>query len=382
MIRQLTIAILSFLLCWNISDAQELRGTIFSKDYFIDTDLRKVDDYQLSSKGITNDTIYSVKHICGDTIFWDSGEMKQKSGNAMKSVQFGEKGYIKSANENYYFRYKGPRNVEASFESKDWKKTKGKIKKIGLDYYAQVPGQETMKLYASIDTFRQYPNLRALKGMYTHLLTPLGLKTKSGFTNGDIFTIREFQFIPDSTLRCSEFLTDFWINDSETFDWYKEAIISEITTEIVPKADRKALAPAEFKDTYGEPTFLDDLQGKYIYIDFWASWCSPCRAEIPYLKKVKQQYEDQNLAFLSLSIDDELNAWQWKAVSEKLEIDWHNWLLEYGKDSSLAKGIQLSGIPRYILLDPEGKIVNDSAPRPSDQKLIELLDKVLSEDKN
>ncbi|MEM6377208.1 MAG: TlpA disulfide reductase family protein, partial [Bacteroidota bacterium] len=213
----------------------------------------------------------------------------------------------------------------------------------------------------------------------THLFTPFGLKTKSGYTNGDVFTIEELQFIPDSTLRCSEYLTDFWVNDSETFDWYKEAILSEITTEIVPKANRKTLAPAEFKDIYGEPSFLDDLQGKYIYIDFWASWCSPCRAEIPSLKKIKQQYKEQNLAFLSLSIDDELNAWQWKAVSEKLEIDWSNWLLEYGKDSSLAKGIQLSGIPRYILLDPEGKIVNDSAPRPSDPKLIEFLDKVLNQ---
>ncbi len=66
-----------------------------------------------------------------------------------------------------------------------------------------------------------------------------------------------------------------------------------------------ALSPAfvEYENINGERTSLSDLKGKYVYVDVWATWCGPCKAEIPSLKKVEKMYHGKNIAFVSVSID-------------------------------------------------------------------------------
>ncbi len=55
---------------------------------------------------------------------------------------------------------------------------------------------------------------------------------------------------------------------------------------------------------------LSDLKGKYVYIDVWATWCGPCNAEIPHLKKLEEEFEGRNICFVSISCDDSRNAWE------------------------------------------------------------------------
>ena len=62
----------------------------------------------------------------------------------------------------------------------------------------------------------------------------------------------------------------------------------------------------------GGQTKLEDLKGKYVYIDVWATWCGPCLAEIPHLKKVEAAYHDKNIVFLSISIDVKKDYEKWK----------------------------------------------------------------------
>lgn len=126
----------------------------------------------------------------------------------------------------------------------------------------------------------------------------------------------------------------------------------------------------------GEPTSLSDFKGKYVYIDVWATWCAPCKAEIPSLKKIEKQYHGKNIVFVSLSVDVEKkhDAWKEMVVSEQLSgvqlITDKNW------ESDFIKGYRIRAIPRFILIGPDGNIVDSHAPRPSNPKLISLFDEL------
>ncbi|MDB0601306.1 TlpA disulfide reductase family protein [Tenacibaculum maritimum] len=127
-----------------------------------------------------------------------------------------------------------------------------------------------------------------------------------------------------------------------------------------------------YENNNGKTTSLDDLKGKYVYIDLWATWCNPCKQEIPHLKEVEEKYHGKNIEFVSISVDREkdYNAWKKMIVDKKM-----TGTQLYAKgDRSFMNAYRVSGIPRFILLDPEGNIVDANAPRPSDPNLVKLFD--------
>jgi thiol-disulfide isomerase/thioredoxin len=124
-----------------------------------------------------------------------------------------------------------------------------------------------------------------------------------------------------------------------------------------------------YENHKGGKTSLSDLKGKYVYIDLWATWCGPCKKEIPFLKEVEKKYHNKNIEFVSISVDKNKEAWKKMVDDKKLG----GVQLHYGNDNNLSKAYEVTGIPRFILLDINGNIVDADAPRPSSQKLIELL---------
>ncbi len=132
----------------------------------------------------------------------------------------------------------------------------------------------------------------------------------------------------------------------------------------------------DYENNAGSTTSLDDLKGKYVYIDVWATWCGPCIGEIPSLKKVEEKYHDKNIHFLSLSIDKAKDYDKWKKMIVDKELGGIQLLADNEWKSKFVQDYQIDGIPHFILLDPEGKIVKYSAPRPSNDKLIELFDEL------
>ncbi len=111
-------------------------------------------------------------------------------------------------------------------------------------------------------------------------------------------------------------------------------------------------------DTEGKPFKLSQLKGKYVLVDFWASWCGPCRGENPNIVAAYNQFKDKNFTILGVSLDDNKDKWLqaikadnlgWKQVSDLK--GWENATVSmYGYD----------GIPYNVLLDPQGKIVATS----------------------
>lgn len=152
-----------------------------------------------------------------------------------------------------------------------------------------------------------------------------------------------------------------------------EGISSQFTQMFTAKIKMKAMigqqsAPFDYENHKGGKTSLADLKGKYVYIDMWATWCGPCKKEIPFLKSVEEKYHDKNIEFVSISVDKNKEAWT-KMVSEK---ELGGIQLHSGDDREFSKAYEVTGIPRFILLDPNGNIVDADAPRPSSPKLIEV----------
>ena len=128
-----------------------------------------------------------------------------------------------------------------------------------------------------------------------------------------------------------------------------------------------------YPDINGKNVSLDDLKGKYVYVDVWATWCGPCKKEIPYLKELDSEYEGKDLAIVSLSIDKQENKDKWLKMIQDQELQGIQILADNDWNSDFVTSYNITGIPRFILIDPEGNIYDANAPRPSDPRLKELL---------
>ena len=112
---------------------------------------------------------------------------------------------------------------------------------------------------------------------------------------------------------------------------------------------------ASLKARHGKKTLgPENFKGKYLLIDFWASWCGPCRKAIPHLKEAYAKYKAQGFEILSVSIDRKETDWK-KALNEE-KMPWSQTCApNSGKD--IMSTYQFSGIPHLVLLDKDGKII-------------------------
>jgi len=131
-----------------------------------------------------------------------------------------------------------------------------------------------------------------------------------------------------------------------------------------------------YENHKGGTTSLDDLKGKYVYIDVWATWCGPCVGEIPFLKEVEEKYRNKNIEFVSISIDDKKDYEKWKSFVIEKEMEGVQLYADNAWKSEFVQKYAISGIPRFILIDTDGNIVSADAPRPSSEKLFELFDEL------
>lgn len=128
-----------------------------------------------------------------------------------------------------------------------------------------------------------------------------------------------------------------------------------------------------YENYKGGKTSLDDFKGKFVYVDVWATWCGPCKAEIPYLKEMEHKYKGKNIEIVSISIDTRDNYETWKNFVKQNNLAGNQLLADNDWKSQFITDYGIQGIPRFILIDTEGNIVSADAPRPSDPKLVTLL---------
>jgi thiol-disulfide isomerase/thioredoxin len=159
-----------------------------------------------------------------------------------------------------------------------------------------------------------------------------------------------------------------------------KAILAAKPKENKPKEEKASPAgksdyPFVLKNIEGKEVSLESFKGKVVYLDFWASWCGPCRQMFPFSKQLHEKLSDKQkkqIAFVYISIDGTPEAW--KTALEQLDlsngINLHspgNW------QSEVVKYFQINSIPRYMIFDKKGILVDSNAKRPADPALLDDL---------
>lgn len=166
---------------------------------------------------------------------------------------------------------------------------------------------------------------------------------------------------------------------SDSISEQLEAKDEEVVVVEDQPSDNTAI-DVEIFDENGKPFHLSDFKGKVVYLDIWASWCGPCRKQFPAAKAMKEQLskkEKKSIVFLYISIDNTETVWK-KAIKE-LGIEGTHGLSQGGWGSEVTSKFGVSSIPRYLIFDKKGKVVDQNAPRPSDPRTLTILKKLAAQ---
>lgn len=158
---------------------------------------------------------------------------------------------------------------------------------------------------------------------------------------------------------------------------YKNAIAKEKneSSMVLYSGGIDQLKPMNEKKSTNIKEVIASNKGKIILLDFWASWCGPCRMEMPFAHKLKQKFNNDPVVFIYISLDE--NEKDWLKASETEGLQNNNFLLQNSDNSQFLKQYKIFGIPRYFLLNKDGQVISEDAPRPSERALERLIRKYL-----
>lgn len=122
---------------------------------------------------------------------------------------------------------------------------------------------------------------------------------------------------------------------------------------------------------------LKKYKGQVLYLDFWASWCSPCIASIPFSKELQEKYKDQPLQVIYVNIDD--NIGNLESTAKKLGLRDNLIYLNKEQSTEIRKQLEIKGIPQYVLVDKQGTIVTTDAPEPNSFAIETAINELLEE---
>lgn len=248
----------------------------------------------------------------------------------------------------------------ASLKAQDFAKNTGSI-------YAYPWGNRTLSGLIGVNSRQQ--NIKYLPGVE-------GLKNT-------------FAFIPNDTLKGDALLDR--VASVKSFNDYKDMndafgkyVITasqkkrnlDIMTPLLSLKPGDAAFAFSYPDKNGKTVTMADLKGKVVLVDVWATWCGPCKAEIPHLKKLEEEMKGTDVQVVSISVDEAKDKDKWlKMIKDEnlggLQLFATGW-------GDLAQYYKITGIPRFMVFDKEGKIVTVDSPRPSNPALKALLEKTLA----
>lgn len=150
---------------------------------------------------------------------------------------------------------------------------------------------------------------------------------------------------------------------------------NELCAKLYVAQPGKEAADFTYPDREGKTVSLSDFRGKVVLVDVWATWCGPCRAEVPYLVKLEKEMAGKEVVFIGVSVDERKDHQKWLEVLEKEQMEGVQLFADGW--SKIVADYKIKGIPRFMVFDREGKVVSADAPRPSDPALKVLLEKTL-----
>lgn len=116
-------------------------------------------------------------------------------------------------------------------------------------------------------------------------------------------------------------------------------------------------------DTLTYKDVIKNNKGKWLYVDFWASWCTPCRKTMPASRKLKKDLKNKEIEFIYFSLNDKKEKWKQAIIADSIQEAQH-YFIENGNTSKIIEDLNIKTIPHYIIYNPKGEVVNGFAKRP------------------
>lgn len=251
--------------------------------------------------------------------------------------------------------------------------------KVSDEFYAKLKGfdytnEADYKTYGSYRTIVANHYIEAIDTKEELEITFASIQDiKSDYIKNDLLTNFKYSFSPAHT-NLKTFYT--LLMETSTDEAYKEKLTTKYN--LIKNLTPGNVSPSfTYPDKDGVEVSLDMLKGKFVYVDVWATWCGPCKREIPYLKEMTKAFEGKDVAFVSISIDEQKDYEKWKTMLNEKEMDGIQLFADNAWASKFVKEYAIQGIPRFILIDKEGIIISADADRPSNPELTELLNDLL-----
>lgn len=192
------------------------------------------------------------------------------------------------------------------------------------------------------------------------------------------------------------FFSQLTVNNAEYFDKFRKKFNTEIQAGFIKQpllkyyaevkknlANPKTASEAILNNASGTTgkSILDSIKnqnkGKVIYVDFWATWCGPCKAELPFSEKLIQKYKGKDVAFVFVCLDSPKDTWKLTLADIKLE--GNQYYCDRKQGMGILKGFKITGIPYYMMINKHGDITeNGNGLRPRDPLTVHKIDKLLN----
>jgi peroxiredoxin len=245
--------------------------------------------------------------------------------------------------------------------------TTERFSKSAAEVYRMPWGNRTLAgVNLSHYILRKTPHVRGLEGLETDL-----------------------SFIQNDTLRGDAVLNYLarqkdYVNYKEAASKYGKYFLTESQQKRAAKMmnDMAQLKTGDmalnfsFPNAAGKVVQLSDLRGKVVLVDVWATWCGPCKQQIPFLKKLEEDMHGSDLEVVSISVDEAKDHEKWKKMINDEQLGGIQ-LFASGW-GEFVKYYKITGIPRFMIFDRQGRIVSVDSPRPNDPKLKTMLQEVLA----
>lgn len=222
------------------------------------------------------------------------------------------------------------------------------------------------KLISTYSMFKVISSNEDSRNFDNFLKTVGGIRAKGELVIKRVATFRSYK-------EFAEF-TDKYEKYTDNAD--QQERLNNMRLKLMDFKEGSAASDFTYPDSTGKMISLSDFKGKMVLVDVWATWCGPCKKEIPSLMALEEEYHGKDIVFIGVSVDEKKDYQKWKTFLKEhnmvgVQLFAEGW-------SKIAKDYKIKAIPRFMLFDRNGNIITVDAPKPSNPAMKELIDKQLS----